>query len=91
MKSGQRTGGKQSAPKKRKAASALADAAGLRAVKALAAKRKGTAEAEEDVDELQEGGAEQEEEEEEEEEGEESGEIEEQESQEAETQMEPYR
>ena len=91
MKSGQRTGGKQSAPKKRKAASALADAAGLRAVKALAAKRKGTAEAEDDGDELQEGGAEQEEEEEEEEEGEESWEIEEQESQEAETQMEPYR
>ena len=91
MKSGQRTGGKQSAPKKRKAASALADAAGLRAVKALAARRKGTAEAEEDVDELQEGGSEQEEEEEEEEQGEESGEIEEQESQEAETQMEPYR
>ena len=60
-------------------------------MKALAARRKGTAEAEEDVDELQEGGAEQEEEEEEEEEGEESGEIEEQESQEAETQMEPYR
>ena len=93
MKSGQRTGGKQSAPKKleRKAASALADAAGLRAVKALAARRKGTVEAEEDVDELQEGGAEQEEEEEEEEEGEESGEIEEQESQEAETQMEPHK
>ena len=90
MKSGQRKGGKQSAPKKRKAASALADAAGLRAVKALAAKRNGTAEAEDDGDELQEGGAEQEEEEEEEEQGEESGEIEEQESQEAETQMEPY-
>ena len=56
MKSGQRTGGKQSAPKKRKSASALADAAGLRAVKALAARRKGTAEAEEDVDDLQEAG-----------------------------------
>jgi hypothetical protein len=60
-------------------------------VKALAAKRKGTAEAEEEVDELQEGGAEQEEEEEEEEQGEESGEIEEVESQEAESQMEPQR
>ena len=91
MKSGQMTGGKQSAPKKRISATALANAAGLRAVKALAAKRKGTAEAEEDVDELQEGGTEQEEEEEEEEEGEESREIEEQESQEAETQMEPHK
>jgi hypothetical protein len=91
MKSGHRTGGKQSAPKKRKSASALADAAGLRAVKALEARRKGTADAEDDVDELEVGGAEPEEGEEEEEEGEESGEIEEQESQEAETQMEPYR
>ena len=95
MKSGQRTGGKQSAPKKRKAASALADAAGLRAVKALAAKRKRPQETEHEIDELgeeAEDGEEGEEEgEEEEEEGEESGEIEEQESQEAETQMEQYR
>ena len=91
VKSGQRTGGKQSAPKKRKSASALANAAGLRAVKAIAANRKGTTEAEADLDELEAGEAEQEEEEEEEEDGEESGEIEEQESQEAETQMELHR
>ena len=91
VKSGQRTGGKQSAPKKRKSATALANAAGLRAVKALAAKRKRPQETEHEIDELEEGGAEQEEEEEEEEEGEESGEIEEQESQEAETQMEPHK
>ena len=91
VKSGQRTGGKQSAPKKRKSATALANAAGLRAEKAIAAKRKGTAQAEEDMDELEAGEAEQEEEEEEEDDGEESGEIEEQESQEAETQMEPHR
>ena len=91
MKSGHKTGGKQSGHRKRKCASALANAAGLKAVKALEAKRRGTAEAEEEIDELEEGGAEQEEEEEEEEEGEESGEIEENESQEAETQMEPQR
>ena len=53
VKSGQKTGGRQSATKKRKSASALANAAGLRAVKALEAKRKGTAEAEEDVDVLE--------------------------------------
>ena len=90
VKSGQKTGGRQSATKKRKSASALANAAGLRAVKALEARRKGTADAEDDVDELEVGGAEPEEGEEEEEEGEESGEIDEQESQEAETQMEPH-
>ena len=91
VKSGQRTGGKQSGGKqKRKSASALANAAGIRAVKAIAAKRRGTAETEEDVDELEPGEAEQDEEEEEDD-GEESGEIDEHESQEAETQMEPHR
>ena len=90
VKSGQRTGGKQSGGKqKRKSASALANVAGIRAVKAIAAKRRGTAETEED--ELEPGEAEQDEEEEVEEDGEESGEIDEHESQEAETQMEPHR
>ena len=92
VKSGHKTGGKASATKKRKCASALANQAGLKAVKALQAKRRGNAETEEEVDELE--GAEQEEEEGEEEEGEEgeeSGDVEEQESQEAETQMEPLR
>jgi hypothetical protein len=88
VKSGHKTGGKQSAAKKRKGAAALANAAGLRAVKALEARRKGATDTEDDVDEL--GQGEQEEGEEEEEEGEESGEIEEHESQEAETQMEPH-
>ena len=92
VKSGHKTGGKASATKKRKCASALANQAGLKAVKALQAKRRANAETEEDVDELE--GAEQEEEEGEEEEGEEgeeSGDIEEQESQEAETHIEPQK
>ena len=93
VKSGHKTGGKASATKKRKCASALANQAGLKAVKALAAKRKGTADAEEEDDELaeHEKEAEQEEEEDEEEDGDESGQIEKQESQEAETQMEPQK
>ena len=66
VKSGHKTGGKASATKKRKCASALANQAGLKAVKALQAKRRANAETEEDVDELE--GAEQEEEEGEEEE-----------------------
>ena len=52
VKSGHKTGGKQSAAKKRKSASAMANAAGERAVKALAAKRKGKADAEGQDDEL---------------------------------------
>ena len=87
VKVGQRTGGKASASKKRKSAISMANAAGLRAVQALEARRRGSGDTEEDADDLQregeEGG------DEEEEEGEESAEIEEQESQEAETQMEP--
>ena len=92
MKHSLKTGSGQTAAKKRKSALSMADAAGDRAAKALAAKRKGKADAEE-LDELveHEEEAEQEEEEEEEEDGEESGEIEEQESQEAETQMEPQK
>ena len=89
VKDGQRTGGKASAGKKRKSAISLAHAAEMRAVKALEARRRGSADTEEEVDELREGEADPEEGDEEEEEGEESGEIEEQESQEAETQMEP--
>ena len=65
----------------------MANAAGLRAVQALEAKRRGSGDTEEDADELQGDG--EEEGDEEEEEGEESAGIEEQESQEAETQMEP--
>ena len=93
LKGGRKNGGKPSAPKKSKSASALANAAGLRAVKALAAERKNAVDAEEDEDELpdHEPEAGQDEEEEEEEDGEESGEIEEQESQEAETQIEPHK
>ena len=93
LKGGHKTGGKPSAAMKRKSASALANAAGLRAVKALAAKRKNAVDAEEDEDELpnHEPEAGQDEDEEEEEDGEESGEIEEQESQEAETQMEQHK
>ena len=87
VKVGQRTGGKASASKKRKSAISMANAAGLRAVQALEARRRGSGDTEEDADELQREG--EEEGDEEEEEGEESGEIEEQESQEAETQMEP--
>ena len=92
VKRGQKTGGRPSAAKKRKSALAMADAAGDRAVKALAARRRGKADAEE-RDELgeQEEEAEQEEEEEEEEDGEESGDIEEQESQEAESHGEPQK
>jgi hypothetical protein len=91
VKSGNKTGGKASAAKKRKSASAMAEAAGNRAVKALAATRKGSANPLDDDDELEAEGAEAEEGEEEEEQGEESGEIEEEESQEAESQMEPQR
>ena len=65
----------------------MANAAGLRAVQALEARRRGSGDTEEEADELQREG--EEEGDEEEEEGEESAEIEEQESQEAETQMEP--
>ena len=65
----------------------MANAAGLRAVQALEARRRGSGDTEEETDELQREG--EEEGDEEEEEGEESAEIEEQESQEAETQMEP--
>ena len=65
----------------------MANAAGLRAVQALEAKRRGSGDTEDDADELQGDG--EEEGDEEEEEGEESAGIEEQESQEAETQMEP--
>ena len=90
VKSGPKTGGKQSGAGKRKSATALANAAGLMAVKALAAKRKRPQETENEIDELREEGEDgedgEEEGEEEEEEGEESGEIEELESQEAETQ-----
>ena len=87
VKVGQRTGGKASASKKRKSAISMANAAGLRAVQALEAKRRGSGDTEEEADELQREG--EDEGDEEEEEGEESAEIEEQESQEAETQMEP--
>ena len=87
VKVGQRTGGKASASKKRKSAISMANAAGLRAVQALEARRRGSGDTEEEADELQREG--EEEGDEEEEEGEESAEIEEQESQEAETQMEP--
>ena len=86
VKVGHRTGGKASASKKRKSAISMANAAGLRAVKALEARRRGSGDTEEEADELLEG---EEEGDEEEEEGEESVEINEQESQEAETQMEP--
>ena len=65
----------------------MANAAGLRAVQALEAKRRGSGDTEDDADELLGDG--EEEGDEEEEEGEESAGIEEQESQEAETQMEP--
>ena len=88
VKSGQTTGGRQAVTKKHKSALALANAARMRAVKALEAKRRGSADTEEEADEL-EREADPEEGDEEEEEGEESGEIEEQESQDAETQMEP--
>ena len=93
LKGGHKTGGKPSAVKKRKSAPALANAAGLRAVKALAAKRKNVVDAEKDDDELVEHELEagQEEEEEEEEDGEESGGIEEHDSQAAESQMEPQK
>ena len=57
-------------------------------MKALEARRRGSGDTEEEVDELREG---EEEGDEEEEEGEESVEIDEQESQEAETQMEPQK
>ena len=87
VKVGHRTGGKASASKKRKSAISMANAAGLRAVQALEAKRRGSGDTEDDADELQGDG--EEEGDEEEEEGEESAGIEEQESQEAETQMEP--
>jgi hypothetical protein len=87
VKVGHRTGGKASASKKRKSAISMANAAGLRAVQALEARRRGSGDTEEETDELQREG--EEEGDEEEEEGEESAEIEEQESQEAETQMEP--
>ena len=87
VKVGHRTGGKASASKKRKSAISMANAAGLRAVQALEARRRGSGDTEEEADELQREG--EEEGDEEEEEGEESAEIEEQESQEAETQMEP--
>jgi len=87
VKVGHRTGGKASASKKRKSAISMANAAGLRAVQALEAKRRGSGDTEEDADALQGDG--EEEGDEEEEEGEESAGIEEQESQEAETQMEP--
>ena len=90
VKDGQRTGGRASAAKRRKSAISLANAAGMRAVKALEAKRRGSADTEEETDEL-EREAEQEEGEEEEEEGEESGDIEEHESQEAETHIEPQK
>ena len=86
VKVGHRTGGKASASKKRKSAISMANAAGLRAVQALEARRRGSGDTEEEADELREG---EEEGDEEEEEGEESVEIDEQESQEAETQMEP--
>ena len=66
----------------------MANAAGMRAVKALEAKRRALVDTEEEADEL-EREADPEEGDEEEEEGEKSGEIEEQESQGAETQMEP--
>ena len=89
VKVGHRTGGKASASKKRKSAISMANAAGLRAVQALEARRRGSGDTEEDADELQREG--EEEGDEEEEEGEESAEIEEQESQETETQMEPHR
>ena len=88
VKDGLRTGGRASAAKKRKSAISLANAAGMRTVKALEAKGRGSADTEEEADEL-EREADPEEGDEEEEEGEESWEIEEQESQEAETQMEP--
>ena len=91
LKGGNKTGGKASAAKKRKSALALANAAGIRAVRALEATRKGSAEPLDDDDELEAEGAEPEEGEEEEEQEEESGEIEEEESQEAESQMEPQR
>ena len=48
LKGGHKTGGKPSAAKKRKYASASANTAGLRAVKALAAKRRNVVDAEED-------------------------------------------
>ena len=89
VKEGQRTGGKASTGKKRKSAISMANAAGMRAVKALAARRSNSLDTEDDVDELQNEEADPEEGDEEEEEGEESAGIEEQESQEAETQMEP--
>ena len=56
VKSGHKTGGKQSGAGKRKSATALANAAGLRAVKALAAKRKRPQETENEIDELREEG-----------------------------------
>ena len=90
VKDGQRTGGRASAAKKRKSAISMANAAGMRAVKALEAKRRGSADTEEEADEL-EREADPEEGDEEEEEAEESGEMEENESQEAETQMEPQK
>ncbi len=48
VKGGHKTGGKASAAKKHKSASALANDAGIRAVTALEAKRKGSAETEDD-------------------------------------------
>ena len=56
VKSGHKTGGKQSGAGKRKSATALANAAGIRAVKALAAKRKRPPETEHEIDELREEG-----------------------------------
>ena len=96
LKRGHKTGGKQSGKKqKRKCASALADEAGDRGVKALAAKRKRQEEAVIEADELddaeEEGDQDEGEEEEEEGDGEDSGEMEEQESQEAETQVQPQK
>ena len=90
VKVGHRTGGKASASKKRKSAISMANAAGLRAVQALEARRRGSGDTEEEADEL-EREADPEEGDEEEEEAEESGELEENESQEAETQMEQQR
>ena len=97
VKRGCKTGGKNvdnpARAKKHKSTSALAGAAGNRAMKALAAKRK-SKEAEEDADELDEIEEEIQEEEEdqgEEEEGERRGHLKEHESQGAESQGEPQK